>query len=164
MRKKDDHVNHKGQASACLGRKDAAPDDILEAVHAVMHAVRAQQHQASKDAGHELTPLEGRVLGFFARNPGATQSDLVAHSGRDKGQLARLIGSLRERGLLEAQADEADRRALRLLLTQQGKSIQQAVRAQRQRLAASAASGLSAAERQQLMALLERVRARLEVS
>jgi DNA-binding MarR family transcriptional regulator len=162
MRKKDDHVNHKGQASAALSKKDVAPDDILEAVHALMHAVRAHQHQASRDAGHELTPLEGRVLGFFARNPGATQRDLVTHSGRDKGQLARLIGSLRERGLMQAQSDEADRRALRLQLTDQGKSLHQAVRAQRQRLAATAASGLSAAERHQLLTLLERVRERLE--
>jgi hypothetical protein len=37
--------------------------------------------------------MEGKVLGFFARHPGATQRDLAQHSGRDKAQLARLIKS-----------------------------------------------------------------------
>ena len=34
-------------------------------------------------------------MGFFARHPGATLSDLAAHSGRDKVQLIALLGRLK---------------------------------------------------------------------
>jgi DNA-binding MarR family transcriptional regulator len=149
IRKSVDLVNKRGDA----------PDDVLEAIHGVMHMYRAQQYRALRD--EPVTHMEGKALGFFARHPGATQSELVAHSGRDKGQLARLVGSLRERGLLEARADEADRRSQRLHLTAEGEAVQQVLRRQARRLAAVAVKGLDERERQQLLALLERVRANI---
>lgn len=147
-----DHVNQSGEA---------APDDVLEAVHAVMHRVRALQYRAALGTPVELTHMDGKVLGFFARHPGATQSDLAAHSGRDKGQLARLVGGLKERGLLEAQADAADRRQIRLTPTAAGRAVQQALQRRRRRLADVAVAGLTEAERRQLLALLARVQANL---
>ncbi|HSV83506.1 MAG TPA: MarR family transcriptional regulator [Ramlibacter sp.] len=136
-------------------------DTVLDQIHAVMHIYRARQYHALRGAPEAVTHMESKVLNFFARSPGATQTDLVAQSGRDKGQLARLIAGLRERGLLEAQADEADRRSLRLHLTETGKAAEQALRRQARRLATVAVDGLSDAERRQLSALLERVRANL---
>jgi DNA-binding MarR family transcriptional regulator len=68
--------------------------------------------------------MEGKVLGFFARHPGATQRDLAQHSGRDKAQLARLIKSLRERGLLLAEEDGSDRRQVCLRLSDAGQAVQ----------------------------------------
>jgi DNA-binding MarR family transcriptional regulator len=147
MRESVDHVN---QPTA---------DDVLEAVHAVMHAVRAAHHAAGPDA---LAPMEARVLSFFARRPGATASELAAHSGRDKGQLARLVAQLRTRGLLEAQEDAEDRRSVRLQPTAAGRTAHQALQRQRRKLAALAAAGLSEAETRQLVSLLARVRANLE--
>ena len=143
-----DNVNHKSRASA---------DQVLELVHAVMHQVRASQFHAVRDGPHSITPMEVKVLAFFGRHPGATQSDLSQHSGRDKAQLARLIKGLRERGLLHGQADEDDRRNCRLALTDQGLAMQQAMAQQTRRLAAQAVAGMSLQERQQLSALLERV-------
>jgi DNA-binding MarR family transcriptional regulator len=153
MRKSVDLVNEGGAA---------APDDVLEAVHALMHLYRGKQFREARDAPQALTHLESKVLGFFARSPGATQSELVAHSGRDKGQLARLVAGLRERGLLEARADEADRRSVRLHLTPAGRAAHQVLRRRAQRLSAAAVHGLDEAERGQLLGLLARVRANLE--
>lgn len=153
MRKSIDHVNQPD---------DAAADAVIEAIHAAMHAFRAHQYRGQDDVPHGLTHLEGKVLGFFARHPGATQSELAAHSGRDKGQLARLIGGLKERGLLQATVDENDRRALRLRLTVEGEAVQQSLHRRGRRLAAVATAGLSADERRQLVALLERVRQQLD--
>ena len=65
-------------------------DEVLEALHAVMHAFRSRQHRQLRDSVQEVGPMEIRALRFFARHPGATQRELVAHSGRDKGQIARL--------------------------------------------------------------------------
>jgi DNA-binding MarR family transcriptional regulator len=154
MRQSVDHVNHKVEAGS---------DDVLEAVHAVMHLFRSRQHRAPRGGdASDVTHMDSKVLGFFARNPGATQSDLAAHSGRDKGQLARLVAGLRERGLLQARADEADRRNVRLSLTARGQAVQQALQRRGRRLSGVAVAGLSAEERVQLVALLQRVRANLE--
>ena len=134
-------------------------DDVLEAVHRVLHAVRAQHHQSKESSG--LAPMEGRVLDFFARHPGATQSDLAAHTGRDKGQLARLVGSLKARGLLQPEADANDRRVTRLTPTAAGQAAARTMQAQRRRLSQFAAAGLSAAEKRQLLDLLARLHDRL---
>ncbi len=149
-------------AESASPKPDEAADQIADAVHAVMHLYRTQQFRALRDGPHELTHMESRVLGYFSRHPGATQSDLVVHASRDKSQLARLIGALRERGLLEARADEADRRVLRLFLTAEGRSLQAGVQRQRLRVARLAVADLGDDERRQLVALLTRVRANLE--
>lgn len=147
-----DNVNH---------IQDKAPDSPLELIHAVMHQYRSQQYQVLRDGPHDLTHMETKVLGFFARHPGATQSALAQDSGRDKAQLARLVKGLRERGLLDAQADEADRRNVRLTPTAQGRAVLEALRAASAHLAAQAVTGMSVEAQRQLTALLLQVRQNL---
>jgi DNA-binding MarR family transcriptional regulator len=154
MRKPVDIVKHQGRA--------AGDDDVLESIHAVMHLYRSLQYRVLRDGPHEVTHMESKVLGFFGRHPGATQSDLAQHSGRDKAQLARLIKALRDRGLLVAEADAADRRNLRLSLSADGSAVQRALHLQARRLGTSAVAGLSADEHRQLLALLQRVKANLD--
>jgi DNA-binding MarR family transcriptional regulator len=152
MRKQIDNVNQRGQN----------PDeDVLELIHQTMHQYRALQYRALRDGPHDITHMDSKVLGFFERRPGATQSDLAQHSGRDKAQLARLIKGLRDRELLAAEADEADRRQVRLRLTAAGEALQRELREQAGHLGTRAVAGLSAPERQQLLALLRRVSANL---
>ena len=152
MRKSNDNVNHMGNAESV---------DILEQVHALMHEYRALQYRFLRDGPHDITHMDSKVLGFFSRNPGATQSDLAEHSGRDKAQLARLIKGLRDRGLLEATVDEADRRNVRLALTTDGKAVQRGLGQQAKKLSAKAVAGFSEAEQAQLLALIGRVRQNL---
>jgi len=152
MRNNIDNVNH----------TDSGEDvDLLELIHAVMHDYRSLQYQFLRDGPHDITHMDGKVLGFFAHRPGATQSDLALHSGRDKAQLARLVKGLREKGLLAAAADPGDRRNQRLSLTADGQAVQRALRLQAKRLRARAVTGLSAAEQAQLGELLGRVKGNL---
>lgn len=153
MRKSVDKVNSKDIP---------AEDAVLELVHTVMHQFRSQQYRALEGAQDGLTHMEGKVLGFFARHAGATQSELAQHSGRDKAQLARLIKGLRERGLLSAEADDADRRNVRLQLTDEGQAMLRTLRLQGRKLEARAVAGLSADQRQRLIELLLRVKRNLE--
>lgn len=139
-------------------------DELLEALHAVMHRLRARQHQALREGEQDLTPLEVRVLAFFARHPGASQRELAEHSGRDKGQLARLLNGLRERGWLEAETDSQDRRVTRLTLSERARRQHQAVLRERRRLAESALSGFDADQRAQLLALLQRLLEKLDAA
>jgi DNA-binding MarR family transcriptional regulator len=153
MPNKGDNVNHLAETS---------DDDVLELVHSVMHAYRSVQYRVLRDGPHEITHMDSKVLGFFGRHAGATQSDLARHSGRDKAQLARLIKGLRARGLLEAETDAEDRRNLRLSLTSDGQRVQRNLHQQGRRLSAKASAGLSASEREQLVLLLHRLKANLD--
>lgn len=155
MRKQVDKVNQNAPApSGTVG-------DVFDAIHSIMHLYRSQQFRAFAGGEQELTHMESKVLRFFARQPGATLSDLVAHSGRDKAQLTRLIKGLRDRGLLDASADEADRRSTRLQLSEAGRALHGRLHRIGAELSGMALDGLGEAEREQLYALLQRVRANL---
>lgn len=153
MRNIVDQVNQNSPAPAV---------EVLERVHAIMHLFRSAQQRGLRAGPHDLAHMEIKVLGFFARRPGATQSDLAAHSGRDKAQLARLVRGLRERGLLDATADADDKRSTRLTLSQAGQEMYAALHRHDGALAEAALAGLDEAERATLLDLLGRVRANLE--
>jgi DNA-binding MarR family transcriptional regulator len=154
MTRSIDNVNKQAMASP-------SAEDVFDAIHAVMHLYRAQQYRQQRDSGHELTHMDSKVLRYFDRHPGATQKDLAHDSGRDKGQLARLISALRERGLLEGTPDEADRRIVRLRLTAEGRAVHQALQRRARRVNELAVVHLSEAERRELTMLLEKVHAGL---
>ena len=161
MRKSVDNVNHVGSAPEPA---PSAADEVIELVHTVMHQFRSRQFQVLRGNAHELTHMESKVLGFFSHHPGATLSDLVAHSGRDKAQLARLVKGLRERQLLLAEADAVDRRNVRLRPSDAGQAVQKALRAEAHTLNARAVDGLNPEEQAQLVALLARLKANLDAA
>lgn len=135
---------------------------VFDSVHTVMHLYRSMQLRGLRDTGHELTHMEYKVLGFFARHPGASQSELVAFSGRDKAQLARLMRGLRDKHLLDAQVDESDRRSTRLRPTEAGLAVIEGLQAMGAEVSSLAVAGMSGEECAQLLALLQRVRTNLE--
>ena len=139
-------------------------EQVFDAIHSIMHLYRSRQLRGLRDTPHELTHMEFKALGFFARHPGATQSELVAHSGRDKAQLARLIKGLRDKDLLDAQADAEDRRVTRLTLSAQGQAIFNSVHALGAQASSAAVAGMSADQLAQLQALLQQVRQNLEAA
>jgi DNA-binding MarR family transcriptional regulator len=138
-----------------------SPGDLLELVHSIMHDYRSLQYRFLRDGPHDITHMDGKVLEFFARHPGASQTDLVAHSNRDKAQLGRLIKGLKERGLLEGEAAAEDRRSIRLRLTSRGKNVQSVLRQQAKRLSEKAVAGLDPTQQQQLLSLLRAVKENL---
>ncbi|WP_229223765.1 MarR family winged helix-turn-helix transcriptional regulator [Duganella sp. sic0402] len=139
-------------------------DQVFDAIHSIMHLYRARQLRGLRDTGHEVTHMEYKALGFFARHPGATQGDLVAHSGRDKAQLARLLKGLRDKQLLDAAADEADRRITRLTLSAQGEKVFHGLNDLGLQASSAAVQGMSAEQLSQLQALLQQIRGNLEAS
>jgi len=160
MRTQVDKVNQ-NPPEAGLDTASGALGDVFDAIHAIMHLYRSQQFRAFAGGEHELTHMESKVLRFFAREPGATLSDLVAHSGRDKAQLTRLIRGLRDRGLLDASADEADRRSTRLYLSEAGRALHGQLHRIGTALSEVGLTGLDEAQRAQLHVLLQRVRSNL---
>jgi DNA-binding MarR family transcriptional regulator len=140
-----------------------ASDEVFDLIHTIMHLFRSQQYRGLPDGSQHLTHMEGKLLSFFARHPGATLSDLVAHSARDKGQLARLIKSLKEASLLSVQKDQkTDRRSVGLELTPTGHAVHRTLHRQSERLAMLAVKDLDKEKRRQLLVLLRQVRNNLE--
>jgi DNA-binding MarR family transcriptional regulator len=137
-------------------------DDVIDHLHALMHLFKDRMRQSLSVDGAGLGPMEARALRFFARHSGCTQQDLVEHSGRDKAQITRIVQQLMERELLSREPDPNDRRRFNLQLTKKGLALQDAMHAQRKKLAADMLKDLSKEERQQLMGLLERMRASAE--
>lgn len=141
------------------GKKSA---EVFDAIHRIMHQFRSAQYRVVRDGPYELTHMEGKLPGYFSHHPDATLRDPVAHLKQDKGQLGRLIKSLKEQGLLEGQSDEGDRRSVRLRLIAEGKKAHQTLQRQVGRLSDLAVKGLSAGERAALVDLLNQVRTNLE--
>ncbi|MYN39961.1 MarR family transcriptional regulator [Duganella sp. FT109W] len=137
-------------------------EQVFDAIHSIMHLFRARQLRGLRDNPHELTHMEYKALGFFFRHPGATQGDLVAHSGRDKAQLARLLKGLRDKQLLDATADEADRRITRLTLSAAGHNIFHSLHQLGIHASSAAVTGMSAEQLTQLQGLLQQIRNNLE--
>lgn len=139
-----------------------AADEVFDAIHTVMHLYRSSRAQAFREDERDITHLESRVLDYFARHPGTTQSDLSAHSGRDKAQLTRLLRGLREKGYLEAQEDLNDRRSVRLQLTDEGHALQRDLRKVGVQVLERAVKGMTAQQRAELVGLLQVVQGNLE--
>jgi DNA-binding MarR family transcriptional regulator len=148
---------------ATVNKKTAGlAEDVFESIHIIMHLLRSEQYRVVRLGRYDLTHMEGKILGFFIRHPGGTLRDLVAHLRQDKGQLARLIRSLKDQELLEAQGDAGDRRSVPLHPTREGRRVHQILQQQVRKLSEVAIKGLSANERGQLVVLLHRVRSNLE--
>jgi DNA-binding MarR family transcriptional regulator len=135
---------------------------VFDDIHSIMHLYRARQLRGLRDTPHELTHMEYKTLGFFARHPGATQSELVAHSGRDKAQLTRLIRGLRDKELLVAEVDAADRRSTRLKLSDQGLAVFNSLGELGAQASGVAVAGMNEAQLAQLQLLLRQIRHNLE--
>ena len=103
-----------------------------------------------------LSPGRVGILFLIDANPGVNQSRLARAVGLDRSTLVGLIDALEEKGFIERQRGE-DRRTNGLWLTPAGRAqlaqLKRRIGAHERRVA----QRLSAAERAQLLALLEKL-------
>lgn len=106
-----------------------------------------------------ISPGRFGVLVLIGANPGLTQSRLAAATQLDRSTMVAVIDLLEARSLVERRAAPTDRRSNALWLTDRGKRLLRAVRARvvahDQRLSSAIGTGGA----QQLIAMLERMRA-----
>lgn len=133
--------------------------EVLDRIHNLMHGLRRHLQTATREDSEGLGPMEVRCLGYFMRNDGATQSELVQHSGRDKAQIARIVKALHERRLLQSRPDPDDGRSQRISVTAEGQALQRKMQQHRLRFEKTMVAGLSESERGTLLALLDRLQA-----
>ncbi|RFA26625.1 MarR family transcriptional regulator [Alkalilimnicola ehrlichii] len=109
-------------------------------------------------APHGLS--EGRFVLLFlldAAGEGLAPNRLAEQAGVTRATVTGLLDGLEREGLIERQGDTRDRRALRIQLTHKGKQVAKNVFRQHGRWIAGLFGNLSAAERRQLGALLDKV-------
>jgi DNA-binding MarR family transcriptional regulator len=86
------------------------PQDVLESLMSLFGGIkRAMRHGLGADA--TVPPMLLRVLQLCERQAGITQQGLARLTGRDKGQVARMVKELLELGLLQREDHPDDRRS-----------------------------------------------------
>lgn len=137
--------------------KNSPNAELLDRLHLLMLRFHRRMHDAVRDEGDGLAIMEARSLAFFARHENSTQSELAQHTGRDKAQVARLVKTLLERGLLDSTRDPDDGRVLRLALTADGKTMQRKMHRHRTNFENALVQGFGEAEKLEALALLDRM-------
>jgi DNA-binding MarR family transcriptional regulator len=105
-------------------------DAVVDSLHMIVFGGIAMTASALHRAtgGQELTFTQWRAILFVGETAQGSRVSAVAH--RLMGTLSatsRLLRRLEDRGLLTLQRDEADRRATRVRLTDEGRRLREAV-------------------------------------
>ena len=108
-----------------------------------------------------LTLPQCKVLVYLARNEGINQIRLADLTDTDPMTMVRIIDRMEQDGWVERRQGEEDRRERRLYLTARAAPVVERIWAIGDRSRAEALAGLSAAERAQLIRLLERIHGNL---
>ena len=115
----------------------------------------------ARTRGMGITALQWRLITYLKRHEGIRQGPLADLIEVEPITLSRMVDRLAEAELIERRADPNDRRAWRLYLTPRAAELLNAVRQTADTLNEEAVEGLSAAEREKLATLVERIRTNL---
>lgn len=109
-----------------------------------------------------LTIEQCRVLAHLARNEGITQARLAVLTDTDPMTLGRVVCRMEEAGLVERRADPADGRVYALYLRPAAAPLLDEIWRHSDATREEAFAGFSAAEKAQLLQLMQRVRGNLD--
>lgn len=108
---------------------------------------------------HEMPPMRGQglLLGFLLEEDNVPLKDLVEKMDIRPSSLSELVQKLQRAGLVETQADEQDRRSVRVRLTDEGRQRAQELTSAREEKLSQMFSGLDEEEQQTLLSLLTKL-------
>ena len=112
-------------------------------------------------AALNLTVAQCKVLAYLQRHEGCSQARLAYLTDTDPMTLVRILDRMESDGWVERRSDPADRRARKLYLRPSAGPVLKEIWHNADRARGEAMVGLSDADRDQLMNLLERVHANL---
>lgn len=123
----------------------------------VRDAMWARMERELARAGHDLTFSQFITLKKLAAGM-ASVTDLARAAELNPGAMTRLLDKLEARALLVRVADPADRRALHIHLTEEGRRIWRDIDQCGQHVRKAALRGFGEAETERFTRMLERVR------
>lgn len=98
-----------------------------------------------------------RVMVVLAAHPGCAAQEVVARTALDKMTVSRALAGLGRQGYLARSGDAEDRRRISLRLTAAGRKVYERVAERGRSRESQLFSGISAAERQSLARMLEKL-------
>ncbi len=120
---------------------------------------RRSFNSRTRDTG--ITALQYRLMVYLRRNQGIRQGEMAELIEVEPITLSRMIDRLAEAAVVERRTDKSDRRALRLYLTPRGADLLEEVGAVTSAVTREATEGLTDAEKDRLLTLVDQVRANL---
>ena len=131
---------------------ERAPAHLIRRAHQL--AVSLFMEEAA-DFG--ITPVQFAMLSALMDEPGQDQVSLAAQVAFDAATSGSVIGRLEAKGWVRREADAQDRRRKRLWLTPEGQAVALQMKRAASQTQRRLMAPLSAAEREQLSALLSRL-------
>lgn len=115
-----------------------------------------------RSAQLSLTLPQCKTLSLLARNEGISQRQLADLTEIDAMSIVRILDRMESDGWVERRADPQDRRARRLAITAKARPILDQILEMGAATRTEVLAGLSATQRDQLVALLEKCHANLQ--
>ncbi|MEU9064001.1 MarR family transcriptional regulator [Streptomyces sp. NPDC048430] len=131
---------------------DDSTDDLIDGL--VRSAFQVMGVLTRVGAEYDLSLTQLRVLGIL-RDRRPRMSDLAAFLGLDKSTLSGLIARAERRGLLTRGTSPEDKRAVVVLITDEGRDLTQRLYEEARDALAPATGRLDPGQREQLAQLLE---------
>jgi len=161
------HFDQKYQALMQEAQRHQLPglDDIHLCFQVLTLAAAIDRDCARQLAPHGLS--EGRFVMLFlldAAPAGLAPRELAERAGVTRATVTGLLDGLEHASLVERQADVLDRRALRIVLTHQGRQLTRQLFEQHGRWIAGLFCNLSQQERSQLALLLDKAATHLNTT
>lgn len=111
----------------------------------------------------QLTRSELDVMLFLYNNPGFDRAaDIVSHRGIAKSHVSLSVATLTDRGLLERQTTQEDRRTIHLKLTEEGRRIAREARALQEAFFSRLFAGITREELTLWLQIIEKVQKNVE--
>ena len=128
---------------------------ILKLVRVVNFTARPFEQRVGKPL--QLTLNEWRVMAMVGAQPGCNASQVAEHIGLDKMAVSRALAGLQRARRLQRHEDPTDQRRSRLYLSAAGRSVYQVALARAREREAQLLADMTAQERAQLGAMLDRL-------
>ena len=145
--------------ASCATPEDPSLGLLLHCVR--LGLIRHLEHALEAD-GFGLNFTQFRALKYLSQCTSMTPSELARVLDHDAGALTRMLDRLQDKGYVRRKPRDDDRRIVDVALTEAGRTLWNAIRVTADRVGAFAVRDLEQAEREQLFALLTRVRQTLE--
>ena len=129
-----------------------APGHLIRRAHQVAVAIFMEE-----TGDFDVTPVQFAILNALLEDPGEDQVTLAGKVAFDAATFGSVIGRLEGRGWVRREPDAADRRRKLLWVTPQGAEIAQKMKRAVARVQQRILAPLEEGERQQLIALLDRL-------
>ena len=123
----------------------AAATPLLLALERVVVASVGRTAKVLAEVAPELTLVQWRVLVVVDDPDGVPVSQVASSLGAKLSAVSRLLGRLRDHGLVATRRDETDARVIRVSLTPKGRALRDRIVARRRASLAEAVARIDAA-------------------